>query len=50
LRNEEILQIVKEDRNIIYTMKRSKYDWIGHILHWNRLLKHVIEGQKKERK
>jgi hypothetical protein len=47
MRNDEMLQIAKEDRNIIYTMKRSKYDWIGHISHWNRLLKHVNERQKK---
>jgi hypothetical protein len=49
VRNEEVLQRVKEDRNIIYTMKRNEDDWFGHILHRNPLLKHVIEGQIKER-
>jgi hypothetical protein len=50
VRKDEVLQRVKEDRNIINTMKISKDDWIGHILHGNRLLKYIIEGQKKESK
>ena len=45
-----MLQRVKAGRNIIHTMKRRKDDWIGHVLRRNCLLKHVIEGQKKERK
>jgi hypothetical protein len=28
-------------------MKRITANWIGHILHWNCLLKHVIEGKIK---
>jgi hypothetical protein len=34
---------VKEDRNILPTIKRRKANWIGHILCMNCLLKHVIE-------
>jgi hypothetical protein len=34
---------VKEDWNILQTIKRRKANWIGHILHRNCLLKHVIE-------
>jgi hypothetical protein len=34
---------VKEERNILQTMKRWKANWIVHILHRNCLLKHVIE-------
>jgi hypothetical protein len=43
MRNEEILQKVK-DKNILYIIKRSKANWIGHIFRRNCLLKHVIEG------
>jgi hypothetical protein len=46
VRNGEVLQRrVKEERNILQTIKRSKANWIGHILHRNCLLKHVIEGK-----
>ena len=33
---------VKEERNILHTRNTN---WIGHILHRNCLLKHVIEGK-----
>jgi hypothetical protein len=36
---------VKEERNILHTIKRNKANWIGHILHRNCLMKHVIEGE-----
>jgi hypothetical protein len=45
VRNEEVLHRVKEDRNILHTVKRRKANWIGHILRRNCLLKHVIEGK-----
>jgi hypothetical protein len=32
-------------RCIPHTIKRSKNNWIGHILHGNCLLKDVIEGK-----
>jgi hypothetical protein len=44
VRNEEVLHRVKEERNILRTIKRRKANWIGHILRRNCLLKHVIEG------
>jgi hypothetical protein len=44
-RNEDILNTVKEERNILHTMKRRKTDWIGHILRRNCLLKHFIKGK-----
>jgi len=37
--------MVKEERNILQTTKRGKANWIGHILHWNCLLKNVTEGE-----
>jgi hypothetical protein len=45
VRNEEVLHRVKEERNIVRTLKRRKANWIGHISRRNCLLKHVIEGK-----
>jgi hypothetical protein len=45
VRNEEVIHRVKEERNIVHTIKRRKANWIGHILRRNFLLKHVIEGR-----
>jgi len=44
VRNEEVLQRVKEERNILQTIKRRKTNWIGHILCGNCFLKQVVEG------
>jgi ribosomal 50S subunit-associated protein YjgA (DUF615 family) len=41
----EVLHRVKEERNILHTVKRRKVNWIGHILRRNCLLKHIIEGR-----
>jgi len=40
----EVLRWVKEERNILQTVKRRDVNWIGHIWRRNCLLKHVIEG------
>jgi hypothetical protein len=48
VRNEEVLHSVKEERNISYTIKIRKANWIGHILHRNSLLKLIIEGKIEE--
>jgi hypothetical protein len=40
---------VKEERNIVHTIKRRKANWIGHILRRNCFLKHVIEGKLEGR-
>jgi hypothetical protein len=45
VRNEEVLHRVKEERNIVHTIKRRKANWIGHFLRRNCLLKHAIEGK-----
>jgi len=51
MRNGGILLSVKEDRNIIHTLKRRKAKWNGHILRRDCLLKHVterkVEGKEK---
>jgi hypothetical protein len=49
VRNEEVLHTVKEERNILHTIKRRKANWIGHILRRNCLLRHVIEGKLEGR-
>jgi hypothetical protein len=49
VRNEEILHRVKEERNILHTIKRRKANWTGHILRGNCLVKHVIEGKLEGR-
>jgi hypothetical protein len=43
VRNEEILYRVKEEGNILHTVKRRKTEWIGHIWCRNCLLKHATE-------
>ena len=43
----EVLHKFEGKRNIVYTVKRRKVNWIGHILRWNCLLKYVIEGKIK---
>jgi hypothetical protein len=47
-KNGDVLHTVKEERNIVHTIKRRKANWIGHILRRNCLLKHVIEGKTEE--
>ena len=41
----KLLQRVKDERNILQTIKIRKVTWIGHILRRSCLLKHVIEGK-----
>jgi hypothetical protein len=43
--NEAVLHRVKEERNILHTVRRRKANCIGHILRRNSLLKHIIEGK-----
>jgi hypothetical protein len=45
----EVLHRVKEEKNILHTIKRRNANWIGHILRRNCLLKHVIEGKLEGR-
>jgi hypothetical protein len=47
VKNERALNGVKEKRNILHTVKRRKFNWIGHILRTNCLLKHFIVGKKE---
>ena len=43
VRDEEVIQRAKEERNILRTMRR-KGNWIGHNSCRNCLLKHVIDA------
>jgi hypothetical protein len=45
MKNEEVLLRIKGERIILHTIRRRKANWIGHILHRNRFLKHIIEGK-----
>ena len=38
----EVSNGAKEERNILHSIKLQKAKWIGHILHRNCLLKHII--------
>jgi len=44
-----VLHGVKEEWNILHTVKRRRASWIGHILCGNCLLEQVIEGKVEGR-
>ena len=44
VRTEEVLDRIKEERNILHTVNRKKANLTGQIFRRNCLLKHVIEG------
>ena len=41
----KMLQRVKGETDILYTIKKRKPNWTGHILRMNCLIKHVTEGK-----
>ena len=45
MRNEEVFHTVKDERNILQTIKRRKANCIGHILRRNCILKHDVDGK-----
>ena len=45
VRNEEVLQRVKKERNVLHTMNRRKADYIGHTLRRNCFIRHATEGK-----
>ena len=47
MRNEEVLVIVKEQRNILHEISKRKANWICHILRRNCDLQWVIEEKIK---
>jgi hypothetical protein len=49
VRTENVLQGVKEARNILQKIRRKKANWIGHLFHRSCFLNHVIEGKVEQR-
>jgi hypothetical protein len=49
VRNEEVIQRVKVDKNILQMIKIRKGNLTGNILHRKCLLKHITEGKIKGR-
>ena len=47
VRNKDVLLRVKEQRNILYEIRKRNANWIGHILRRKCLLQRVIEGRIK---
>jgi len=43
VKNEDVLHVVKAERNVLRTRKQTKANCIGYILHSKCLLKQVIE-------
>jgi hypothetical protein len=43
VRDEEVLQSAKKERNILHATERRKGNWMGHVLRSNYFLKHVVE-------
>jgi len=48
MKHEKVLHRVKEDKNILHKLTRSKANWMGHILRKNCLLKHVMKEILRE--
>jgi hypothetical protein len=44
----EVVPIVREERNIVPAIKRKNAYWIGHMSSGNCLLKCIIEGKIEE--
>ena len=40
-----VVDKVKEESNILKTVKRRQVNWVGDIFHRNCLIKHVIDGK-----
>jgi hypothetical protein len=47
VKNEEVLHRMKEERNILYIIKRRMADFIGHILHRNK--GDISEGKTRKK-
>ena len=43
--NEEVLQMVSEERSLLSKILSRKKNWIGHVLRGEGLLRDVMEGR-----
>jgi hypothetical protein len=50
MKNGEVLHRIKEERDVLYTVKQRKATLIGHRLRWNFFVRQVIEGKMEEKK
>jgi len=50
VRNEEIRNGVKNEKEILYAIKQRNANWAGHILRRNCPLKHTVEEKIEERR
>jgi len=50
VREKWVLHRVKEESNVLHTMKRRKANCVGHILRRNCLINHFIEGEVEGRR
>jgi hypothetical protein len=48
VRNEDVLRTVKENRNIVHTIKIRKANRFGQILHRKCIIKKQVIEEKKE--
>lgn len=44
LKNREVLEIVKEGKNMLHAVRKKKADWLNRILRTNCTQKVIIEG------
>jgi hypothetical protein len=47
VKNDEVLHVIKENRNILHETETRKANWTGHIFCRNCPVKHVVEGKIK---
>jgi len=48
VKNEEVLHRVRLERKILHTIKRSKANWIGHIVCNNSFYNTLLNEREKE--
>ena len=48
--NEEVLEMVKEKRMLIKTIRERQKNWVGHVLRSDSLLRTVWEGRMEGKK
>ena len=48
--NEEILQMVGEERSMMETIRRRQRNWIGHIMRSDTIVRDIIEGRMEGKK
>ena len=47
--NQEILNMIHEERILMSSIHQRKHNWIGHVLRCDGVLNRIIEGESKGR-